>query len=130
LTVGLDEPPHEAHCTAPIPPYSTDFFCCLGLCISLDHFVAWNILTSLQSIYKLFPCSPIVFQWQQPKRLLSIDSRFWQTSSWSTLYHSNPSLLHRFLLLPGFVYLVWTTLFPGTFSLLCKAITSCSHVPL
>ncbi len=36
---------------------------------NLDHFIAWNILTSLQSIYKLFPCSLIVFQKQQNQAL-------------------------------------------------------------
>ncbi len=38
---------------------------------SLDHFIAWNILTSLQRIYKLFPCSLIVFQKQQNQHFLT-----------------------------------------------------------
>jgi hypothetical protein len=40
-----------------------------------------------------------------------INSQSWRTSSWRTLYCSNPSLLHGFLLLPGSVYLVWTPQF-------------------
>ncbi len=43
---------------------------------SLDHFIARNSLTSLQSIDKLFPQSWIVFQKQQPQRLLIHQNQF------------------------------------------------------
>ena len=62
LTVGHHPNFMKAHCTTPIPPFSMDFFCCLGLCIESGPLCCPDSLTSLQSILSCL-LALLVFYW-------------------------------------------------------------------
>jgi hypothetical protein len=79
---------------------------------SVDHFVARSCLTSLQSIYKLFPHCQIVFQKWQPQHIReaeNLGTSKWHCLDfiWSIINHIYPFLSHFDLIVKNLKSSAW-----------------------